>query len=426
MVGRKVVGPVALGLVVALAPSCRQLAGIHVVESQQAACSTCVDASCGPQSSTCLATASCATRLECALACDPTDGTCVPGCQAQPVGDADDLGAVEACIAKSCGSACELTWGGILPPVPPSAASACQACISAQCSAADQACAQSADCSTGVECARSHSTPDTLQTCELGNPAAAPLYSALASCVEASCPTACAIGADWACVGKVAWPKPTADSVVGTVTVVNAADQSQALPGLSVMACFQGNLTCSPPASPAATTNANGTVQLTVPMSTQGGLDGFLGYIQITDPTGTYYPTNAFPGFPITQPLNSTVIDGTAQFAETIIQLTGTTYDPTRSSVVVTVEDCAGATGADASFSIEPSDAETKIIYLRNFIPDLSATATDSGGTAIIGNVILGQVTLTTRVAGVTPVVASTTFFTTSGITSIVEVTPTP
>ena len=108
-------GPVALGLVVALAPSCRQLAGIHVVESQQAACSTCVDASCGPQSSTCLATASCATRLECALACDPTDGTCVPGCQAQPVGDADDLGAVEACIAKSCGSACELTWGGILP-----------------------------------------------------------------------------------------------------------------------------------------------------------------------------------------------------------------------------------------------------------------------------------------------------------------------
>ena len=214
--------------------------------------------------------------------------------------------------------------------------------------------------------------------------------------------------------------------MVGTVTVVNAADQSQALPGLSVMACFQGNLTCSPPASPAATTNANGTVQLTVPMSTQGGLDGFLGYIQITDPTGTYYPTNAFPGFPITQPLNSTVIDGTAQFAETIIQLTGTTYDPTRSSVVVTVEDCAGATGADASFSIEPSDAETKIIYLRNFIPDLSATATDSGGTAIIGNVILGQVTLTTRVAGVTPVVASTTFFTTSGITSIVEVTPTP
>ena len=188
VVGRKVVGPVALGLVVALAPSCRQLAGIHVVESQQAACSTCVDASCGPQSSTCLATASCATRLECALACNPTDGTCVPGCQAQPVGDADDLGAVEACIAKSCGSACELTWGGILPPVPPSAASACQACISAQCSAADQACAQSADCSTGVECARSHSTPDTLQTCELGNPAAAPLYSALASCVEASCP----------------------------------------------------------------------------------------------------------------------------------------------------------------------------------------------------------------------------------------------
>ena len=139
--------------------------------------------------------------------------------------------------------------------------------------------------------------------------------------------------------------------MVGTVTVVNAADQSQALPGLSVMACFQGNLTCSPPASPAATTNANGTVQLTVPMSTQGGLDGFLGYIQITDPTGTYYPTNAFPGFPITQPLNSTVIDGTAQFAETIIQLTGTTYNPTRSSVVVTVEDCAGATGADASFS---------------------------------------------------------------------------
>jgi hypothetical protein len=429
----KLAAPLALGVLVAFAPSCRQVAGIHVLQSQEEECAACVAGSCSSQESACLPTASCASRLDCALACDPSSASCETACEVQPAGDADELGAVDACVARSCASTCGLSCGGLLPPIPPSSASTCSTCIAAQCCTSAQACAESAQCSSAVECARSQSTPDALYGCEVVRyPGGAALYSTLATCVQENCTEACEVGSDWSCVGEVSWPQPTSDSITGTLTIVDVASQSQTLPGLSVTACFSVDLECQSPVSPAVTTDANGQAVITVPTTNQGGQVGFVGYLKITDPTGTYLPELVFAGFPRTQTgYSPTIVMVSGQTAQEISMFTTGTYDPTSPVVIASVTDCAGAYAPDVSLSVESGDGGStgaKVYYTSGTgVPDLSASATSTNGTAIVAGALPGFLIVSTHVAAVkAPSVASWEILTRAATVSLVLLTPTP
>lgn len=314
-----------------------------------------------------------------------------------------------------------------MPVTPPSATVACAACVAAKCCDESRACATSADCARATECARGVSAPDVLQYCaEREWPAGARPYAALADCAKSWCQDACAIGADWTCVGSVSVGKANDDRVVGTLTMVDATAQSRPVPGLDVRGCFSTDYTCANPVTPIIATDAMGTVTLSLPASAVTLRAGFIGYFYVTDPSNTYLPEMVFPGNTLTRSgVHERAVASTPAEASMLAALTGHVYDPTHGDVIVTAVDCAGVFAARMSFTIDSTDAETKIIYTYNGFPDVIATDTDATGTAIIGNVPPGAATVRVHSTDLGKDVAVTHILVRAGTVSLVELTPT-
>jgi hypothetical protein len=297
----------AAGCFALAASSCRQIGGVHARESLSAQCASCQSGACAADEAACRTAGACASRLDCARACDVDDTACRAACAVHAAGTAggatDAIARFEACGETTCGASCASACGDVLPIAPPESAAACAACVAKACCAEASACGTNAECRAGLECARAASASDVVHTCpDVKHAAGADAFHALDACVKDSCPDDCAYGGDWSCVGSVAVPQPQADTVTGTITIVDAANQSKPVAGLSVRGCFVLNESCDQAGSPVLT-DANGNATLTLPTLAQSGRLGFQGFFEITDPSTppTYLPALAFPNVAVTQ-----------------------------------------------------------------------------------------------------------------------------
>lgn len=400
----------ACALALALS-DCRQVAGIGDLTAASSACSSCVSAACGSQQSACDQTSTCSTRLACELGCDPDDVACRTSCMEAAGGDA--IGLVDACEETSCAPACAHACGDLLPIVPPASAQACAACVAQQCCMPAATCGTNAECRAGIECARGESVPDAVETC-LGSkhPGGTADSSALAQCVKDDCNTECAYGNDWSCLGAVKPPTPTTTTLHGTLTILNGSAQNDGVPGLRVRACYITDESCTSPLTPSMTTDAQGVVDLTLPATQQAGTEGFLGYFEVTDPTGVYLTGIATPGFPITQTnFTQAIIVISVAEAQSLAMAINRVYDPSTGSVVVTASDCAYQPAPGATFKLGNVTSATALVYSKYGIPDTKATSTDSTGVVVGAFLPPGANSITvTNSAG--QLTSNTSFFT--------------
>ncbi len=418
-----VVGACAL-----LAPACRQVEGIREVTSVEAACTACVDSKCGAQESQCRANDSCGPRLDCALGCDPADVTCALGCEVQAVADVNALGAIESCRATSCGVPCGVTCGAVLPITPPAKTAACASCVSASCCPQATACAASPDCLRGLECARGQTTPDAIQVCSHGPPynGGSAAYDALDACVRGSCTDDCAVGSDWACVGRVSVPVPTTDTITGNLTIVEAAAQSVPVPNLKVRGCETLDTECTndPPFTPTWTSDANGKVTVELPAKQQSGRFGFNGYIEVADPSGVHSTTLLFANIPLTQSgYTATVIDSTPALAKELADALGLPYDPSQAGLVITAFDCVDRQAPGVSFDILAGTTPVPIYYQFNGLLSVNETMTDASGTAVTQMPSRG-VSITAKEADTGATIGTAEIFGRPGTLSLIALAP--
>ncbi len=396
------------GLLFALT-ECRQIATIDELTSAGAACASCVGSICASQESSCRSQLpSCGPRLDCELGCDPDDVSCRAACMGAPVGGA--IGLVEACETSVCAPACAHACGDLLPVVPPAGAITCATCMAQQCCSQAAACAAIPDCRAGLECARAAATPDVVNTCTGARyPAGTAAYEALQQCELAGCQAECSVGGDWACLGAVASSAPTSNTIEGTLTILDGNAQSDGVKGLQVVACDLTDVDCTSPVTTPALTDAQGTVKVGLPTATTEGREGFAGYFLVTDPSGTYLPELAFPGFTLTQTgFTQSFIVSTLAEVQALASSLGRVYDVTTGSLIVTAVDCDDRPSPGMKFSLAPDTAQTVVVYTFKGFPSLSLTSTDSTGSAIGAYLPPGRGTATARdsagkVTSVTP-----------------------
>ncbi len=414
------IGAVAAWLVALGATDCRQLGKVHELSAASEVCSACVSSHCGSAESACLAsTPTCAPRLDCEMGCDPDDVACRTACMVAPVGDA--IGTVDACAETTCSASCAEACGDLLPIVPASDAQACMACIAAQCCAEATTCGTSADCNAGLECARAGSVPDVIDTCTgARHPAGTAAFQALAQCVKGSCPDECAYGANWSCLGAVKVPSTASSSIQGTLTVVDGSAQNQGVPNVQVVPCYITDEACATPLSAPVTTDASGAATVTVPTSSQEGREGFDGYFQISDPSGTYVTSIGIPGFTLTQTdFTQTVIVVTLSEGQELASALGEKYDATTGSLVSTAFDCALQPAAGSTFAFDNATTQTLVTYPFEGIPSRNTKSTDATGTCVTAFLPPGAGLMTVTNA-LNQVTSKTAFFTRAGALTVV------
>jgi len=411
-------GAVGASLLALAVTDCRQVASVGQLTAATAACASCVSGSCGDQESTCRQTSACGARLDCELACYPDDVTCRTSCMATPAGDA--IGPVDACAETSCAGGCAHACGDLLPIVPPDAAQTCATCIAQQCCDAATTCGSSPECRAGLECARAASVPDAVNTC-LGarHPTGTADATALAACVKDGCTQECAYGADWSCLGAVKAPAATTRTIQGTLTVLNGSAQSDGVQGLNVRACYITDEQCGSPVTPTMTTDAHGNVTLSLPATAQGGLEGFLGYFEVTDPKGQYLTGIAIPGFTVTQNgFTQAFIVTTLSEAQSLATAIGRAYDRTTGSLIATASDCAYQSTPGVTFKVDNAGPKTILVYPAYGLPSLTTKHTDSTG-VVVGAFLppgAGTVTVTNAMGQVT---SKTPYFTRAGAVTL-------
>jgi hypothetical protein len=433
------VAPAAILLLATL--GCRQLVGIGDAPPQgpaslteagaeggftygQGDCEACVADQCTAQALACARLPSCSALEECMSGCNG-DATCRAQCGVDH-GLGNDMAtpAFEACLAGSCADACGLTCGGLAAVFPPATATACQGCIVQGECASTTACATDPECQAAVRCDFSTHTPDVEEACPVlvMDAGGAPLGTVNTSPIASSCSAECSWGSDWSCVGRVDWPLATLGSIEFDIGIIDIASQAP-VDQATVLLCDSTDLTCSAPFARGTTGDA-GTLVLDRP-PVKGGI---LHYLDISSPS--LVPTLVFDVFPISEP-RLTTNDGTltpVELATTASGL-GMTLDPTLGILLVYAFDCRLGGGTGVQLSLTGGGPTTKLFYIRNGFPSLTATATDYSGLAVFVNVPVIPPTVTINVmpnvldGGVS---GSMEAFTRPGGLSTVYAVPTP
>jgi hypothetical protein len=415
---REDIGMAAAVLAALLAAGCQEIAGIHDRPAGTGdvcgidfggACGQCVQEQCCPALAACSLSPGCHAIEECLAAAGP-DPESRASCTMYESGIADETSlaaAVDACIASQCSTACGLTCGSLYQITEPAAADACQACIVSQggCEAA-QACANSADCQTYLHCRQSCVTGDCVGACNLSNNTGRDQEQAFHAAADGACRSACEIGSNWSCVGKVTWPAPKAPGQSLTVSLADLISRVGIGAGVTVKLCNFGDPDClSPINGQVEKTDATGSVTLlsVADVDFQGdlGLNGYLD-VSATDLTlPPVVPSLVYWGFPLVekQAVITTPVPIMSPNDNVIIYaVAGVTQDPARGTVGIAVVDCLGIQGRGVSLEATGSgvDAATQIRYLQDDSMTLSPNGpTQSTGSALLLNVLPGTVTIT-------------------------------
>jgi hypothetical protein len=388
-----------------------------------AACGACVVSSCCREAMACASSASCAALEGCEAACGG-DPTCRAQCAADHgFGNDPETAALAACLAAHCDGPCNTAGGGATDVVPPDAAAACQSCIvSHQCTAVT-ACAADPGCQSITRCIYSSHTFDTQGGCfaDAGAEAGADFENTYVA-LQTSCARECALGTNWACVGKFTWPPNTAASTTVQVFLQDIVG-GRPTAGATVSICSGADRSCANPFA-SGTTDSNGRLTLQ-PEAGAGGWQQ--GYLDISSPSIVHEV--AFWTAPITTTLATLPTFSTATPGEidAEAQSIPVVLDPTLGIVWVQASDCTLSAGIGVELAISPTTASTKLFYLdQNFVSS-TLDATAASGRAVFVNVPAQmQLVLTGTPQGIGMPSATTGLFVRPGGLAFVMLPPTP
>lgn len=366
------------------------------------ACASCLSSNCCQQASACPADPSCKAYESCLGACKPGDAECLSRCTADatPLGATAGIASLETCLASQCRNECGLQCGyaGAVE-APPDAATACAACVDRNACAAFGACQRDPECNAQALCGLTcEGRGDCLTGCGIFVDPPPMLYDQAAQAFLGACVTACATGANWACIGHIAPPVARVGTAAIEAQVIDAAYKT-AQQGIQVAACSVE--TCAPPG---AVTDAHGaaTIDFPLPML-QEGPAGFLELTTAPDAgAAPVLPTRIYWGFPLAGPsmlLQTTPVETPAD-RSAIYSLAGINPLPARGDLVLHASDCIGVSSPGIRFEVEASGSGAQVVYLEDESPTPSATATDASGLAIVGNVPPGQLSVTAYSVG--------------------------
>jgi hypothetical protein len=386
----------------------------------QGACAACVATSCGPQASACGNDPACAPFASCLAGCSGD-----PGCRAQCTYDNDpplaigETAALGACVATRCSGQCGLTCGGYAPfDTSPDAAASCQQCL---CTAAT-ACGEDVGCITEGLCEVScQGRSDCTAACGLGGDSGTPLYESFVNAYVQSCSTSCAVGNDWACVGRVSWPDPSAAATRVNLTVV--LDERATSPeGVQVKLCQQTG--CKPVAG---TTDANGDLAVNVQLLPyQLGPTGYFDLSPSPDAgdAGVLHSL-AYWGYPLSAPSMSMTAYTTSQGGvDSLLAALHATQAAGDGYLSVSILDCLGVAAPGVRVAIDPPASQP--YYFDNGSFSTTATETDAVGAVIFGNVMPGSETITATSVALGKVVGHASVSVQAQAATVVTMVPTP
>jgi hypothetical protein len=419
-VGRWRRGAFAVGVAAALvAAGCRQIAGIpdHAPAGYDGsaapacgipfvgACGACAQERCCPELAACSRSSACTSMETCVAAAgaDPAARGACTRYESAIAGQTALVGAVDACIAAQCSSACDLTCGGLYQVTEPAAAAGCQSCYvdTAACAAAET-CAASAGCQAYLHCRQSCVTGDCVAACHFENPDGNDLQQAFIADVTAPCQSACELGSNWSCVGHVIWPSSKEPDKSLTVTLVHLINQSPVPAGVMVAVCNPADFDCATPIGEAQLTASDGTV--TVPVRGDTGLNGqdlgLNGYLDISSDQvpPEVVPSLVYWGFPLVDKqaiLTAPIVVPSPVDLAAIYAVANVAIDAQRGTLGVVALDCPGIQAIGVTFAATGVDEETQLRYVIDRSTLAPGGPTTSTGSAIFLNVPPGDVTVT-------------------------------
>jgi hypothetical protein len=422
-----------------VAAGCRQILGIHdrPTGSQPvcgldivSTCWTCAEDQCCPLIAACAGSPSC-TNL----------ATCLAGCQGEPAcrsqctldypvtSDSQIAGALAACLAADCAESCGLSCGSVSRIAGAASAGSCQDCIAENDCAQAEACGNSADCQAYALCRENCVTGDCVTACGAAHPTGNDVYDSFVNPLGSACQEPCEIGANWTCVGRVAWPAAKALTRALTVRLTPPSA------GVTVKLCDWTDVTCASPVdNQVKTTDSAGSVTLldSSPTSLNGQNFGLDGYLDLSTPgvdPPPLIPTLVFWNFPLSEPqanLNTAIPVFSASELDLVLSTGGVTVDTQRGIVGVVALDCLGVQAPGVTFTMTSgADAETQIVYaVQQGVNQVGPTG--DNGTAFFANVPAGPVTITATPVALGQVSSNAHVYVRAGGLTEVAMLPTP
>jgi hypothetical protein len=279
----------------------------------------------------------------------------------------------------------------------------CIACAEQNCAAEDGACRGDPSCLAYTMCVGSKPNPagqtecretfaswvrasDTVRERDLNGP--------YGQCVfRYKCATECDGNNDLSCLQAFTWSTTPSPTVPLHLFLVDASQQTIALPDASVRVCAAADTPCDNPLG-SGKTDAKGLVELQLPTSFAGSFTGFL---EIKGQG--LYPTLLKFSWNIGK--ETTYLAGIVNeslFKQSIGAI-GLQPDAARGMLQLRMLGCGGVGVKGASFSADRQDAQSAVWYI-DVLPKLEATATNAVGSGGIVDVPTGSTLVTaTRAA---------------------------
>lgn len=294
---------------------------------------------------------------------------------------------------------------------------ACLSCIATSCCTEGMACGSDSNCASLRSCQAACTTDVCASNCNVTYATGRSKSDTFNTCRQTKCNPSCN---DLSCAGSVTWKTPPQSSYSMRFVLLNFSTR-QVIANATVKVCPAGDATCASPLR-MGTTDATGSVMLTVPV-TASGLDGFL---EVTE--ASLVPTMYF----MSRTNNQRVWDSGAlsvygvpkTLFNTLIGAVGVTADAARGHLGFLTEDCGGNLVAGVSVTASTSDAQSTTAYSIGGVPSKTATATDASSFGFIANLPVGAAVITSK-SGMTRLGTQNVLFRAGTLTTI-NTAPTP
>jgi hypothetical protein len=385
----------------AIAIACAQLVGIEA-DPPLGGCAECKTSRCAAQERSCNAKPECARYISCFTGCG-ADAECRALCAVgDPLTSEPEASGLRACLAASCASECGFACGAQSDLLaPPDAAKTCEACIDRITCEANTFFGTDPKLLLVSRCQSGCRTPDCAIACAeyvFGDAAIPqPVVEAGADGalpgVGGACFRECAIGENWSCLGRVAWP--LGSPFDATTLVVHEYDYTDAeapkVIGLRADLCAP--IGCSPPIM-TTTTDDVGNATFIVPQ-TPGALElGPTRYARIAPQSDAsdLTPVLAYWGFPLSQShyaFGSFAVTS----AELRLTLESVQEDAGRSDrghIYAIIHDCAFSPARH----VKVESTNGTVYYYEHGQPAKGLTETTEDGVVGIANAEPGTVTI--------------------------------
>jgi hypothetical protein len=250
----------------------------------------------------------------------------------------------------------------------------CVRCAEEQCAQEHQACMNDAQCSMFTACVGQDPSPAGISTCrarfsdwvntlpyvrerDWGGP--------YGQCVfRIKCASTCTADSELWCRERYAWPTTPAKEVPLSLYLVDAYDNLTPVANATVRACEAQNpreCTNNAAAASVGSTNADGLVELSLPVAYSYG---FSGYLEITG--GDRLPTLLKFSWRLGEPTTQVVAVVAASFYEAATVSLGTTPERTLGMLQLRMQGCQGGGVKGVHFALKNPDPRTRTWYLED------------------------------------------------------------